>query len=69
MFRARLKDNNFRAGRESLEVKLFGETEIPWEDIAFRVINATLLRYFEDRRTGSFSFYTGSIAKPAPDAP
>ena len=64
MFRARLKDNNFRAGRESLEVKLFSEEDIPWEDIAFRVINATLLKYFDDRRTGRFPFYMGNISKP-----
>ena len=64
MFRARLKDNNFQAGSESLEVKLFSENEIPWEEIAFRVINATLLQYFDDRRAGRFTFYTGNIAKP-----
>ena len=54
----------FHAGRESLEVKLFSENDIPWEEIAFRVINATLLQYFDDRRTGRFPFYVGSIAKP-----
>ncbi len=64
MFRARLKDNNFHAGRESLEVKLFSENDIPWEEIAFRVINATLLQYYDDRRAGRFPFYMGNIAKP-----
>jgi ADP-ribose pyrophosphatase YjhB (NUDIX family) len=65
MFRARLKDHNFHAGRESLDVKLFSENDIPWEEIAFRVINATLLKYYADRRTGRFPFFVGSIAKPA----
>jgi len=64
MFRARLKDKSFHAGSESLEVELFSEDDIPWEEIAFRVINATLLQYFDDRRTGRFAFYTGNIAKP-----
>jgi ADP-ribose pyrophosphatase YjhB (NUDIX family) len=69
MFRARLKDNSFRAGSESLQVKLFSENDIPWDEIAFRVINATLLQYFADRRTGRFPFYTGNISKPNPDPP
>ena len=66
MFRARLKDSNFHAGSESLEVKLFSENDIPWEEIAFRVIHATLLQYYDDRRTGRFPFYTGNIEKPYP---
>jgi len=67
LFRARLKDKGFAAGRESLEVKLFSQEDVPWEEIAFRVINATLLQYFEDRRRGRFSFFIGSIAGPSPD--
>jgi ADP-ribose pyrophosphatase YjhB (NUDIX family) len=63
MFRARLQDNNFQAGRESLEVKLFSEKDIPWEEIAFPVISATLLQYYDDCRTGRFPFYTANIAK------
>ena len=66
MFRARLIDERFQAGSESLEVKLFSENEIPWEEIAFRVIKATLLQYYDDRRIGRFQFYTGNIAKPQP---
>jgi len=61
LFRARLKDKRFGAGRESLEVKLFSQDDIPWEEIAFRVINATLLQYFADRPGGRFSFFVGSI--------
>jgi ADP-ribose pyrophosphatase YjhB (NUDIX family) len=64
MFRARLIDKRFQAGSESLEVKLFSENDIPWQEIAFRVITATLLQYFDDRRNGSFPFYIGNIAKP-----
>ena len=63
MFRARLKDNNFRAGSESLEVNLFTEDDIPWQKIAFRVIRETLIQYFKDRRNGRFPFYTGEILK------
>jgi ADP-ribose pyrophosphatase YjhB (NUDIX family) len=61
MFRARLVDNHFKPGKESLEVKLFAEDEIPWEDIAFQVLQETLIHYFRDRPTGQFPFYMGEI--------
>lgn len=63
MFRARLLDRDFEAGKESLEVRLFTEEEIPWDQIAFRVISATLRAYFCDRRDGSFPFATGDISQ------
>ena len=63
MFRARLMDLDFEAGQESLEVKLFAEEEIPWDQIAFRVISATLRTYFCDRRGGSFPFAIGDISQ------
>ena len=40
MFRARLVDLDFGPGPESLEVRLFREDEIPWEEMAFRTIGA-----------------------------
>jgi len=63
MFRARLMDRHFRPGSESLEVRLFSEVEIPSDEIAFRVIEETLVQYFKDRRTGLFPFYIGNIYK------
>ena len=63
IFRARLEDDNFRAGSESLVVDLFAEDDIPWDEIAFRVIGATLKQYFADRRSGRFPFYVGDIQK------
>ena len=53
-FRADLLDTAFSAGTESLEVRLFGEHEIPWEEIAFRTVAATLRHFFADRRRGEF---------------
>ena len=63
MFRARLMDRNFRPGSESLEVCLFSEAEIPWDEIAFRVVEETLIQFFKDRTTGLFPFYIGNISK------
>ncbi|HEB59366.1 MAG TPA: NUDIX domain-containing protein [Gammaproteobacteria bacterium] len=61
LFRAQLQDQNFAAGPESLEVALFTETEIPWQQLAFRTIVETLRHYFADRRSGNFPFHMGTI--------
>ncbi len=55
---ADLIDLDFRPGEESLEVALFGEDEIPWDEIAFRTIGLTLRHFFADRRAGRFAFHT-----------
>ena len=52
IFRAHLVDSNFHPGDESLEVRLFKEEEVPWDDLAFPVIRETLKAYFEDRSKG-----------------
>jgi ADP-ribose pyrophosphatase YjhB (NUDIX family) len=68
MFRARLLDLDFRPGEESLEVKLFAEPEVPWKELAFRTIHATLRDYFADRSRGEFTLHVGTI-DPAPVSP
>jgi ADP-ribose pyrophosphatase YjhB (NUDIX family) len=65
-FRADLLDRDFAAGTESLEVRLFDEREIPWEELAFRTVLATLQLYFEDRRAGQFSIHTREIVPTRP---
>ncbi len=64
IYRARLLDLDFSPGIESLEVGLFTEAEIPWQEIAFRTIALTLRHYFEDRRAGSFGFHTSELPPP-----
>ena len=61
MFRARLLNLEFEPGAESLEVQLFHEHEIPWEDLAFPVIHETLKRYYAERRNQQFTFQMGNI--------
>jgi len=60
-YRARLLDTDFHPGPESIEVRLFDETEVPWEELAFRTVRETLQRYFEDRRHGQFRIHTADI--------
>lgn len=69
VYRARLLDLDFFAGEESLDVRLFGEQEIPWQDIAFRTIALTLRHFFADRRTGRFGFHAADVASPAHSLP
>ncbi len=45
-FRAELPDLDFSAGDESLEVRLFDESEIPWGELAFPTMGRTLECYF-----------------------
>lgn len=53
-FRAELIDLDFDPGFESLEVALFEEQEIPWDEIAFPVVRETLQHFFKDLRTNAF---------------
>jgi len=36
-------------GEESLEVGLFEEKDVPWDELAFPVVTESLQRFFEDR--------------------
>jgi ADP-ribose pyrophosphatase YjhB (NUDIX family) len=66
MFRARLVDLDFGPGPESLEVRLFREDEIPWEEMAFRTIGRTLRNYFLDRKLGAFPMRLSVLERKAP---
>jgi len=61
IFRARLLDLDFSPGAETLEVRLFDEAEIPWDQIAFRTVRRTLTRYYEDRHGGEYRFHIATI--------
>lgn len=65
LFRARLLDLDFKPGIESLDVKLVSEHEIPWEEMAFRVIHDPLKQYFKERSQGKLGFHMGVIDKPS----
>ena len=58
---ARLTSDQFDPGPETLEAQLFTEAQIPWDEIAFRTVRETLLRYFDDRRRGQFGLHTIDI--------
>ena len=63
IFLARLLDLDFSAGAESLEVRLFHEHEIPWQEIAFPSIERALRLYFEDRRGEGFGTHMADVQR------
>jgi len=60
-FRARLQNLEFSAGCESLEVELFSQQEIPWDEIAFPAVASTLQQYFLDLPLGRFPFRLADV--------
>lgn len=67
-YRATLLDLNYVAGTESLEVQLFSEKEIPWDEIAFPTISYTLKFFFENysraQQGECYKLYAHDIFKP-----
>jgi ADP-ribose pyrophosphatase YjhB (NUDIX family) len=65
---ARLLDLDFAPGIESLDVQLFAEHEIPWDELAFPTIRTTLELFFADRvkmrEGGNYGFHSHDIVRP-----
>lgn len=63
-FRAHLLEKSYSSGPESLEVELFSEDEIPWDELAFPTVKTTLRLFFEDRKSGSYGTHVADIIRP-----
>ncbi len=63
IFRARFEKLEYAPGPESLEAELFAEDEIPWEELAFPVVQASLTRYFESRKQTEHCPYIDHIIR------
>jgi len=61
MFTAALLDLEFGPGSESLEVELFSQSEIPWQQLAFPVIERSLQQYYIDAPSGSFPLHLDNL--------
>lgn len=48
-------------GPETQEAQLFGEHEIPWEELAFHTTRVTLEHFFADRKKGQFLLHDESL--------
>jgi ADP-ribose pyrophosphatase YjhB (NUDIX family) len=63
-FRAALLEGKFGVGTESLQVGLYQEADIPWEQIAFPSIEFALRSYFEDRRLARELLHFSDVDRP-----
>jgi len=66
IYLARLLDDSFTTGPETLELALFDESSVPWTELAFETTRSTLRRYFEDQRNRSYGFHFVEILPFAP---
>lgn len=56
-YRARLKSLDFKPSFETSEIGLFEQEDIPWDELAFKVIQDSLRHYFEDRDSDSYPLH------------
>jgi ADP-ribose pyrophosphatase YjhB (NUDIX family) len=64
MFRAQLLAPTFAPGPESLEVGLYTEAEIPWENLAFPSGEFTLRKFYSDRAAGREDHHFVELTRP-----
>lgn len=63
MYQGDLLDGKFKAGPESSEVKLFSKNDIPWDNLAFKVIETTIKAYYADVEKGEIKIHFDTIIK------
>jgi len=68
-YRATLTKKQFAAGSESLEVALFDEENIPWDELAFPTVKRSLQLFFQDRKNGCFGVHVSDIIKEPRELP
>lgn len=61
MFKARLDEPEFGVGPESLEVKLFGWDEIPWDELAFPSVDWALNQYESVKGQAAYPPFTNPV--------
>jgi len=60
-YRATILNGEYGIGLESLDTRLFAESEIPWEEIAFSTVKYTLQQFFINRRENHFPVHIHDI--------
>jgi ADP-ribose pyrophosphatase YjhB (NUDIX family) len=54
-------DLDYSLTPESIDIQLFTEAEIPWQDVAFASSKFALKKYFEDRKNNTRNTHIGSL--------
>ncbi|MFQ5708864.1 MAG: NUDIX hydrolase [bacterium] len=60
LFLANLNNLDFHPGAETLEVKLFEASEIPWNQLAFSPVKFTLEKYLSNPEVSNGAVYLGA---------
>jgi ADP-ribose pyrophosphatase YjhB (NUDIX family) len=60
-YRAQMLSPELNPGPETIEAELFTESNIPWDQLAFRTVHQTLEHFFTDRRQGQFGVHCADI--------
>jgi ADP-ribose pyrophosphatase YjhB (NUDIX family) len=60
-FRAEVLDDQCRAGSESLDVRFFRETEIPWDNLAYSEMPGFLKLYFREHAEQNFGIHLSRV--------
>lgn len=60
-YRATLTSEDFGAGEESLETRLFALNDIPWDELSFPTVRRTLELFLEDHRNNSYPVHVEDI--------
>lgn len=66
IYRAELRDRDFGPGDESLEVELRSLDQIPWDDLAFPVIERVLRDYADDTAKGQYQLHQDCLVPKQP---
>lgn len=61
LFHARLREERYGVGHESLETRLFDPAAIPWDELAFPVITMALRLFVDDRAEGRSRVHVGVV--------
>lgn len=61
LYRASIVQPSWDPGPETLEARLFGADDLPWDELAFRTVREALRRHFDEQRDGSRSVHVFDI--------
>jgi ADP-ribose pyrophosphatase YjhB (NUDIX family) len=60
---AKMLTSSLDPGEETLEARLFEESEVPWDQLAFPTVKNTLRWYFEDRQNNALPGFEAKQAE------
>ena len=66
-YRAQLLNLDFAPGEETLEIGLFSENDLPWQDLAFRSVSFALQQFLSDRKAGLQQLHSTALSPVTAD--